>query len=80
MEELVHLQHEQTVTQCTMRLHELKAKREKARLTSRKLCRDTKEALEISVMTSDVFHGLKSFMHELRKTEVALRCLNDKIE
>lgn len=54
--------------------------RQKAQLTAEELCWDSKAALEFAVMTSDASNGLKSFLHELRKTAVGLRFFNEKTE
>lgn len=80
MEGALPLQNEQSFTLSTMRLYELKTKRGKQRLIARDLCREAKGTLELSAITSDAYDQLKSFLCQLRKTDAALRSLNENIE
>lgn len=80
MQDAVTLMCDQSSLDNTMRLNELKTKREKVRLYAREVRRNAESALLLTVMTSGVADRLKELMRQLRKTEIVLRTLNEEIE
>lgn len=72
-------QHDLGLALSRMHVQKLKITREKERIIARALCEEGKATLGLSMTSSGVGDVWTRFLHELRKSEVRLRLLNEEI-